>query len=204
MEQQMTRRSMFGLAAAGTVALAVVPLTGCPAIGDWVATAEKDLPIVVSIAGIVVTIASGLTGTPELAPAAMVLIQEAANAFSAGIKALADAVTAYKAAKNAGTLAAITAALNAVEQDAPILIKQITQAPLGIISIITGAIGTAIQLISAIQQLIPSSVVTGNKVAVSPARRVKVQGVKLPDSQMLKSNFNSTLSVYGYGQLALK
>lgn len=204
--QDYTRRSIFGLVAAGTVALAVVPLTGCPTFASWVTTAEKDLPTIVDIAGIVVSIVGTLSGNPELTPIAVGLITEAVNVFVEALKALTDAVTAYKAASNAGTLAGVTAALNAVEQDAPGVIKAITQAPANIISIITSAIGTAIQLLSAIQNLIPAStpVATGNRVAVAPAKRVRVKNVKLPDSQMLKSGFNSTLSVYGYGQFSVK
>jgi hypothetical protein len=206
MEYNMTRRGVLGLAAAGTAALALAPLEGCPTFATWVSTAEQDIPTIVDIAGVVVSIVATLTGNPEITPAATALITEAVNVFLASLKALSDAVTAYKGAQNSGTLAAVTAALNAVEQDAPGVIKAIVQAPANIISIITSAIGTALQLLSAIQNLIPSStpVVTGNRVAVVPAKRVQVKNVKLPSRDVLRTGFNSTLSVYGYGQFSLK
>jgi len=201
----MNRRKFFGLAAAGTAALAVVPtigITGCST--SWIAVAEKDAPILVGIAETVVTVVASLTGNPELTPVALALIQEAVAIFSAGIKTLADAITAYKESAGTSTWSAVVAAMNAVEEDAPNVIKAITQAPGGIISIITSAIGIAISLISAIQSLLPATVTTGNKVAVAPAQRVKVANVTLPDSSVLKSNFNAVLSVYGYGKFQVQ
>lgn len=201
----LNRRKFFGMAAAGTAALATIPtigIVGCST--DWIGTAEKDAPIVVAIAETVVSIVASLTGNPELTPAAIAIIQEASAAFSAAVKTLQDAINAYNAAKGTGTLNAVIAAMNAVEEDAPAIIKAIVQAPGSIISIITTAVGYALQLISAIQGLLPSTVLTGNKVAAVPSKRVAVVGVKLPSAQVIKSGFNSVLSVYGYGQFAVK
>lgn len=182
-------------------------MTGCPGGQTWIDVAEKDLPIVVNIAEIVVSIVASLSGNAEITPAALAIINEAVSVFSAGMQALQDAINAYKASPGQALLDKVVAALNAVEQDAPNVIKAIAQAPAGIISIITSAIGTAVSLIAAIEALIPTTVVTvwsGNKAAVPSAKRVNVKGVKLPDAQVVKSNFNAVLSVYGYGQYQVK
>lgn len=206
-KQMLISRRRFGfLTAAGTAALATIPslgILGCSTA--WIAVAEKDAPIVVSIAETVVSVVATLTGSAVLTPAAVALIQEAAAAFQAGMQALSDAIAAYKASPDQTTLGKVVAAINAVEQDAPKIISAITQAPGGLISVITSAIGIAISLISAIESLLPTTTtITGNAVAVPPTKRMAVTGVKLPDAQTMKSNFNAVLSVYGYGQFMVK
>lgn len=201
----MDRRRFFGMAAAGYMisAIPILGIAGCSTA--WIAVAEKDAPIVVSIAETVVSVVATLTGSAVLTPAAVAIIQEAAAAFQAGMQTLSDAIAAYKASPDQTALGKIVAAINAVEQDAPAVIKAIAQAPGGLISVITSAIGIAVSLISAIESLLPTTATfTGNAVSVPPAKRMAVNGVKLPDAQTMKSNFNAVLSVYGYGQFMVK
>lgn len=201
---QLTRRS-FGKtvvlagAASGLASFTLLPTTGCST--SWIAVAEKDLPVIVDIATTIASIVAEAQGAGAITPLVAAAISEAAKVFSAGLTTLQDAVTAYQASKSAGDLAAVIAALNAVQQDAPNVIAAVTQAPASIVSIVTSAIGTAVTLLAAIQSLLPSSTTAaGNKATVAASQRVPVKtAIKLPDTKTLIGGFNSVLSVYGYG-----
>lgn len=199
METAISRRGFFGrsLVAAGTLALLGSPmigLSGCST--SWMTTAENDLPIVVNIATTIVSIVATLTGNGGLTPAAVVIIQEAANVFSAGMSALQDAINAYKSSPTASLLAKVIAAIDAVEADAPKVIATISQVPANVVSIITAGIGTAISLLSAIESLIPKSAVVGTVLAT----RAQAVKVSMPNAAQVKSNWNAVLVRYGYGQ----
>jgi len=204
---EMTRRN-FGLSAlTAAAALSALPSTalvaGCNT--SWITTAQKDLPVIVQVGETVIAIVGALTANGELTPVAIALIDEAAKGFSASLTLLQDAITEYQANPGASALARVVAALDAAQNDAPAVIAAISQLPARIISVITGAIGTAITLLAAIESLLPSTVApAGNKAAVKASARIAVKTkIELPDAQVLKGQFNSLLSIYGFGALQI-
>lgn len=204
---ELTRRK-FGLASLyAAAAVSALPSTaliaGCNT--SWITTAEKDLPIIVQVGETVIAIVGTLTANPVLSVASIALINEAAKAFGASLTLLQDAITAYQAAPGDAALKRVIAALDAAQNDAPAVISSISQVPARIVSVITGAIGTAITLLSAIESLLPPSVSpAGNKAAVKASARVAVKTkIELPNAQILKGQFNSLLSIYGFGELQI-
>lgn len=215
MKMTMNRRQ-FGTRAAAALGSAAL-LTTLPAMEgcdtSWIATAEADLPTIISIGTTVISVIADATGNGAFSPAAVALLQESAKELNADLQTLNDAIAAYKSAAGPDTLAKVIAALRAVQADAPDVVNALPMiGSASLTSVVTGAIGTLITLLAAIETLLPqtttgatvptpSTGVAKARVTAAIAVRVPVKTkIKLPESMVLKSSLNATLSVYGFGQ----
>src|SRR5579875_93917 len=202
----MNRRDFGKLALTGGAAIAAAPsailLDGCST--SWITTLENDLPELVNIAGSIVSIvamASGNGALPaDLAPA----ITAAAQALQVSLGALQDAVSAYNGGKGSGTLAAVTAALTAVQADAQ---KVIASLPSGTVSTstetaIVAGIGTLVTILSSVQLLIPGGAAP-NQVAKAQATAM-MEKPSLPDAATIRTGYNSVLILNGFESAAIR
>ena len=208
MSTVMTRRMFAQSSVVSLAAVAVTAsgMTGCST--TWIDVALKDLPVIVSIANTLVSVIGEATGNAVLSAAASAAITEAAQIFSTDIGVLQDAINAYQSSASASTLTKAIAALDAVQADATKIIAALPINVPALASVLTAGIGTVVSLLAAIESLLPTTTtpavaaVLGSvkrSVTIPVASRVAVTGVTLPDAQTLKSQFNSVLSVYGYG-----
>lgn len=203
---QMNRRQFGTIAIAGGAVLAAGPgtiaLDGCST--SWIATLEKDLPTLVNIAGSIISIVAIAQGNGALPAALAPEISAAATVLQASLQALQSAVAAYNGGKGAGTLAAVTAAIAAVQTAAQ---KVIAALPAGSVSTptetaIIAGIGLLITLLSSVQLLMPGGAPAP---AVAKARtRAVVERPSMPDAATIRTGFNAVLQLHGFESAMIK
>lgn len=197
----MNRRSFISR---GAVSLALAPLagstvflTGCPNL-DWIAIAQKDIPVIVSIVESLVGVALTASGNGALTPVVLVAIKASAAAAQAGLTTLTQIVADEKAQPNTSTIQKIEIAISDIGLNlSSILAALPVSIPSGLMQTISAGIALGISTLSSITLLIPAQVSTNSAKKASMQRTV-MTAIKLPDNQTLASMFNVVAVANGY------
>src|SRR4051812_13836925 len=104
----------------GATSLALAPLasstvlltTGCNT--DWIATAEKDIPVIVNIVASLAGVALTASGNGLLTPVVLAAIKTAADAAQVGLQTLTQIIADEKAQPTASTIQKIETAIEDV------------------------------------------------------------------------------------------
>ncbi len=206
----INRRQFGTLAVAGAAAMttggSVLMIDGCST--SWITTLENDLPQLINIASSIISIVSLASGNGTLPAALAPEITAAAQALQASLTLLQDAVNAYNGGKGNGTLAAVSAAVAAVQADAQ---KVIAALPAGTVSTnlevaIVSGIGLLVTIISSIQLLMPATPAPTPALAatVDRAKATAAMGkATLPDAATIKAGYNAVLVHCGFGSATI-
>jgi hypothetical protein len=195
------RRFITGLVtAASAIGLGVLcfTVTGCPSnaqVNSWIATAEKDTPVIKSVLLSVVGIATVATGNGEFAAPALALVNTAVNASTAALATIQTLLADYSAAPNADTLTKLDAALGDVQTNLSKILSSIPGYSVSpaIASSISAGLSLAVTVISSIQLLIPSSKVS----LLANSTGTPHAPVKLMAPEDIKSQYNNVIRAHG-------
>jgi len=173
-------------------------LTGCNT--DWIATAEKDVPVAGSILESVLGIVAAATGNPALLAADAVVIQTAVGIVEADLKTLQALIAGYNASPSASIFSKIDSALEDASSHLGGILAAVFIKDIDLQSSISAGINGVIALLNTIQLLIPSS---------TASVKLKKAGVTVPTPslitpQQLKANFNAVVTVHGYAAYTVK
>lgn len=195
----VNRRSFFKGAAALAVATPLcLTTTGCSI--DWIATAEKDIPVIVSIVDSLASVALQASGNGLIAPAVLTAIQLAASTAQKGLATLMQIITDEKANPSASTVQKIEIAITDIGSSLASLLSGLNITNSGLLQTITTGIALAISTLSSISLLIPVQVVTPGPAAIKKASQQKqlMLPIKIIDAQTLASLYNTVAVANGY------
>ena|ERR1700761_1401299 len=193
---QLNRRNFFkgslALAAVSATGIATLGLTGCS--DAWVATAQKDIPIVQGILTSLVGVALEATGNGALDGAANTVISVAVAAAQTALSTVTALFDNYQKNPSAGILSQIVSSLETVQTQMNSILTAAHITNTALVNIINTGVALAISTISSIELLIPGS--TG--VAIS-ANVVHINGKpKLMKAEDIKKAYNVVVVKYGY------
>lgn len=193
---KLSRRGFIGHLGTGSAVLALaggsVELAGCST--SWIDVALKDLPVIVSIATTVATIVADALSGGVLSPAIAAIIQTAATAVSAALSVVSQLVTQYEANPSASIVTKIQDALATVQANLQSILNAAHIDNPALQATITGIIGLALSVVSALISILPAPA----PVSAKAAKTMTVGAAKIPSASQLRSQANAILAANGY------
>lgn len=192
-------RRKFLLTSAGAAALlagsttSLLIMSGCNV--DWINTAINDLPTIVNVVGTVLAIVASVT---TLNPAIGLAITTAATAAKVALAVVQQAVNDYKANPSATLLEKIKTTLLDVQANLGQILDAAHVVNLALRTVIIGATGLAITVLTQILSLLPANTTGAALAAQSKA------AIKPLTSDQVKQQVNGFLNANGFGQFAIQ
>jgi len=191
----MDRRDFIHKTTIGTLSLASITsgfmLEGCST--SWITTALNDLPVIVKIATTIATIVADALGGGIISLAIAAAIQTAATAVQTGLALVQQLVKDYQAAPNASIIAKIQTALTDVQANLTAILSAAHIDNVALQAVISGAVGLAITVVTALMSLLPSTTTSG-------ALRAPRAAIKPLTAQQITAQMNGILVRDGYGK----
>lgn len=198
----LSRRGFIGTLSTAGAALALaggsLELEGCST--TWISVALKDLPVIVNIATTVATIVADALSGGVLSPAIAAIIQTAATAVNAALSVVSQLVAQYQANPSASVITKIQEALATVQSNLQAILNASHIDNPALQATITGIIGLALSVVSALISILPAPAPASAK----GAKTMVVGAPKIPSASQLKSQTNAILAANGYQQYELK
>lgn len=192
------RKFLVGSAALVVVTPLCLTTTGCNI--DWIATAEKDIPVIVNIVDSLASVALQASGNGLITPVVLLAIKTAAAAAQTGLQTLSQIIADEKAQPSASTVQKIETAISDIGNSLSSILGNLNITNSGLLQTITAGIALAISTLSSISLLIPVQVVTPGPAATKKASMQKqlMVPIKMIDASTLASMYNTVAVANGY------
>ena len=186
-------------------ASSVAILAGCPVLltgcdSSWVATAEKDVPVILQILDSILAIAGQASGNGVLVPVAQAALNTSVAIVQATLQTISQEIKTYNANPNDTTLQRITALLVTGQANLNAVLSTIPGAHSQLQSSISSGINLALTVLASIQLLIPQ-----NNATPASARRTATAPKKIVvlTPAQIKAQYNTVLLANGFAKFAV-